>query len=152
MAAPLTIAGLIDAGHLQRTAGHAAHAGAFLGKANERVGAARDLLENYPEPAFVLSFSAVRSALLGVLARHDIALTDTCRDRSDWDNDSGIFAAVAELVGAERFPELNALWKVSVDREYGDDIVDRQAACVDAPRWVSSAEVIVATAAELITT
>ena len=150
MATQLTIAGLIDEGHLQRMPGRAADAPAFLDKAREFLVAAEWSLRTYLEPAFVLSFSAVRLALLGVLAHRGLALTETVRDRSDQDNDNGIIAAAMELVGRERFPELDAFRETYEDREYGPFVVDQKALFADTPHWVSVATAIVEAAENLI--
>ena len=150
MTAQLDIAALIEAGHLQRVPGRSTDADAFLDGARERLVSARRLLQEFPDAAFVVSFSAVRLGIIGVLAHHDLALTETCRDRSDQDNDDVLVAAVTELVGADRFPELDELRKAYEEQEYGDTREVREAVSAEAQHWVSVAEAIVRAAAELI--
>jgi len=142
-----TIDQLIGEGHLQKIPGPSDHKWAFLDLAREHLAGADVLLQNAPGPALSLSFSAVRSALLGVLAHHHIALTETSWERTDQDNDEAIIAATTELVGADRFPELDELRKANADREYGPTPITPR---TDAPRWVAVAGTIVAAGEELI--
>ena len=66
------------------------------------------------------------------------------------ENDDVLVAAVTELVGADRFPELDELRKAYEEQEYGDTREVREAVSAEAQHWVSVAEAIVRAAAELI--
>jgi HEPN domain-containing protein len=142
-----TIDQLIGDGNLQITPGHRVHATDFLNIARQHLAGADVLLEATPAPALALSVSAVRSALIGVLAHHDIALTKKFRGRSDKENDDIIVAAATELAGRDRFPELDELRQADEDWNYGPAT---ETARDDARRWVTVAGTIVATAEELI--
>ena len=142
-----TIEQLIGDGNLQKTPGHSVHATEFLNTARQHLAAGQRALDSLTVPAFYSSFSAVRSALIGVLAHHDISLTEKFRGRSDKENDDIIVVAATELAGDDRFPELDELRQVYEDREYGPV---KATPWADAPYWVAVAGAIVATAEEMI--
>ena len=138
---------LVGEGNLQKTPGHRVHATEFLNIACQHLDGANVLLEDTPEPALALSVSAVRSALIGVLAHHDIALTEKFRGRSDTENDDIIVAAATELAGGDRFPELDELRQADEDWNYGPATETPRA---DARHWVVVAGAIIDAAGELI--
>lgn len=134
---------LIAEGHLRVTPAGVDDSPAFLEKARQFLHSAGHLASTAPGLAFLLSFSAVRSALLGVMARRSIGLTETCRDRSDFDNDSVIITAATELTSAGRFPHLREFQEAYEDRDCGSTVGSPP---IDVPRWVEAAGTIVATA------